>query len=73
MYNSHVSLFMQLLEDDDVANERREVLSGEERESDNVVVIRNLSKASTLSVHDIANAGKGWPNRLLLYTVRIKV
>ncbi|CAI8011243.1 Phospholipid-transporting ATPase ABCA1 [Geodia barretti] len=34
----------QLLEDDDVANERREVLSGDDRHSDNVVVIKNLSK-----------------------------
>ena len=41
---------MQLLEDDDVANERREVLLGDDRHSDNVVVIKNLSKASTLLI-----------------------
>ena len=42
-----------MLEDDDVANERRKVLSGDDRHSDNVVVIKNLSKASTLLIRTV--------------------
>ena len=56
------------MEDEDVAEERKNVLSGEEENPDNVVVIRNLSKASidfvfersvciSLITHHILNYG----------------